>query len=385
MDLKKEIKLSDLVQRPKKKTQAGADPSGGAARKRQRKQEIVGLKIGASQIAASRVVNNGGPPKLVQVARVPLEPGVVVAGEVRDIPALASALAELFRTHKLPRRGVRLGVATNRIGVRSFELEGIEDERQLANAIQFRAYEELSIPPDEAVLDYHVVSESVNETGQQSRRVVLAVAYRDSIDRYVAACNEAGIEVAVVDLEAYALLRAVAPATARAEQAAVVAVTIGHDRTTLAISDGVVCDFTRVLEWGGANLEDAIARELGVTGDEAAQLKLALDLGDDASVGDDLRLRRARAALAGELQTLARELVASLHFYQSQPGSLAISTVLVTGGTTKLGGLAEELERLTRVRVRRADPLAGVQMADAVGARDDLASLAVAIGLGIEG
>ena len=36
------------------------------------------------------------------------------------------------------------------------------------------------------------------------------------------------------------------------------------------------------------------------------------------------------------------------------------------------------------MRVRLADPLAGVQVADAVGTRDDLASLAVAIGLGIE-
>jgi type IV pilus assembly protein PilM len=387
MDLKKEIKLSDLVRRPKK-MQGGARPSGGSsggtARKRKGKQEIVGLKIGASQIAASRVVNNGGPARLVQLARVPLEPGVVVAGEVRDIPALASALGELFRTHKLPRRAVRLGIATNRIGVRSFELEGIDDERQLANAIRFRAYEELSIPADEAVLDYHVVSEGVNEAGQRSRRIVLAAAYRDSIDRYVAACDEAGIQVAAVDLEAFALLRAVAPATARDEEAAVVAVTIGHDRTTLAISDGVVCDFTRLLEWGGANLEDAIARELGVTEEEAGRLKLALDLGDDASDADDPQLGLARAAAARELQTLARELIASLRFYQSQPGSLAISMVLITGGTTKLRGLAEELERLTRVRVRRADPLAAVQTADTVGTRDDLASLAVAIGLGIE-
>jgi len=372
MKLKREIKLRRSATAKK----AGASKTLHG--------EVVGLKIGASQLAASLVAHNGSA-RLLQLARGPLPSGIVVSGEVRDIPALAAALDEFFRTHKLPRRGVRLGVATNRIGVRSFELEGIEDERQLANAIRFRAYEELSIPADEAVLDYRVVSEGVNEAGQRSRRVVLAAAYRDSIDRYVAACKEAGIEVGAVDLEAFALLRAVAPATVRDAQAAVVAVTIGHDRTTLAISDGVVCDFTRVLEWGGANLEDAIARELGLTGDEARQLKLALDLGDDAADGDDPRLGRARAALARELQTLARELIASLRFYQSQTGSLAISTVLITGGTTKLPGLAEELERLTRVRVRRADPLAGVQIADTLGTPDDLASLAVAIGLGIEG
>jgi len=243
MDLNKEIKLSDLVRRPKKKQKTrapGVTKPSSSKPKRPRKQEVVGLKIGASQIAASRVVNNGGPAKLVQLARVPLEPGVVVAGEVRDIPALSSALAELFRTHKLPRRGVHLGVATNRIGVRSFELAGIDDEHQLENAIRFRAHDALSIPVDEAVLDYHVVSETLDDSGQTVRRVVLAAAYRDSIDRYVAACKQADIDVVALDLEAFALLRAVGP-LANAEQAvAVVAVTIGHDRTTLAISDGTV-------------------------------------------------------------------------------------------------------------------------------------------------
>ena len=58
--------------------------------------------------------------------------------------------------------------------------------------------------------------------------------------------------------------------------------------------------------------------------------------------------------------------------------------MLVTGGTTKLPGLADELERLTRVPVRVADPLAAVQVSNGLAERDDLASLAVAVGLGIE-
>src|SRR3954453_3617432 len=165
MDLNKEIKLSELVRRPKKKTKvAGTTKPSSPKRKRRGKQEIVGLKIGASQIAASRVVNNGGPPaKLVQLARVPLEPGVVVGGEVRDVDALATALDHFFTENKLPRRGVRLGIGTNRIGVRAVDIEGIEDEQQLANAVRFRANEALSIPLDQAVLDYHIVSETVDE------------------------------------------------------------------------------------------------------------------------------------------------------------------------------------------------------------------------------
>ena len=157
MNLKNEIKLSDLVRRSATAKKAGAPKA--------LRGEVVGLKIGASQLAASRVANNGSA-RLLQLARGPLPSGIVVSGEVRDIPALAAALDEFFRTHKLPRRGVRLGVATNRIGVRSFELAGIDDERQLENAIRFRAHEALSIPVDEAVLDYHVVSETLDDSGR---------------------------------------------------------------------------------------------------------------------------------------------------------------------------------------------------------------------------
>jgi type IV pilus assembly protein PilM len=390
MDLNKEIKLSDLldlVRRSQRKPRRAAPVKPvGAKRKRRRKQEIVGLKIGASQIAASRVVNNGGPAKLVQLARVPLEPGVVVGGEVRDVKALASALDRFFAEHKLPRRGIRLGIGTNRIGVRTIEIDGIDDERQLANAVRFRAHQELAIPIDEAILDYNVISETVGESDTVSRRVLVAAAYRDSVDHYVVACREAGVELQAVDVEAFALLRAVAPAGASSGDGVPIArvvVSIGHDRSTLAISDGTTCDFTRVLDWGGHNLETAIARGLGLNAAESAELKLRLSLGPDGADPTDLRLVQARAAVVGELEVLARELVASLQSYQAQRESLAISEILVTGGTTRLTGLAEELERLIRVPVRPADPLAGVELSNGVAERDDLASLAVAIGLGV--
>src|SRR6059058_4868927 len=311
MDLNKEIKLSELFRRPKKARKPGVPKPSSAKKKRAKKQEIVGLKVGASQIAASRVLNNGGPgAKLVQLARVPLEPGIVVGGEVRDVPALAAALDRFFTEHKLPRRGIRLGIGTNRIGVRTVDIDGIEDERQLGNAVRFRAHEALSIPLDQAVLDYHTVSETVNDAGAVSRRVLLAAAYKEPIDNYVEACRGARLELSGIDVEAFALLRAVAPHGGEAADgkpaAASVVVSIGHDRSTLAISDGTVCDFMRVLDWGGAKLEAAISRELGLTLAEAAELKLALDLGAETGDDDDPRIARARGAAARELQTLAR-------------------------------------------------------------------------------
>ena len=99
-------------------------------------KKIAGLKIGASQLAAARVSNNGSA-ELLQVAREPLAPGIVVGGELHDPDALAEALKEFFAKNGLPKRGVRLGLANNRIGVRTFEISGITDPKQLGNAVRF--------------------------------------------------------------------------------------------------------------------------------------------------------------------------------------------------------------------------------------------------------
>src|SRR5207248_192337 len=97
---------------------------------------------------------------------------------------------------------------------------------------------------------YRVLEESEDESGQPVKRVLLVVAYRELVDRYISACRKAGIVLAGIDLEAFALLRALG-APADRGGSALVAVAVGYDRSTFAVSDGRICEFTRVVEWGG--------------------------------------------------------------------------------------------------------------------------------------
>ncbi|MBV8064167.1 MAG: type IV pilus assembly protein PilM [Actinobacteria bacterium] len=350
-------------------------------------KRIVGLKIGASQLAAARV-NNNGAAELVQVARQPLDQGVVVGGEVRDPEALALALKQFFARNKLPKKNVRLGIASNRIGVRIFDLVGIDDDKQLENAIRFRAQETLPIPVDEAVLDYHVLGESTEEDGTQMQRVLLVVAYRELVERYVAACRKAGITLSGVDLEAFALLRSLAAprSDGASVESAFVALSIGHDRSTFAVSDGRVCEFTRVIEWGGATLSVAIARALDQAPSEVEQLKRLVSL-ESPDVPEGVAPEQyalAVDAVRRQVQAFARELVSSLQFYQHQPGSLGIGEIVITGGTAGLHGLAAELEGMIGVHVRVGDPLARLKVAKKLPVDGNIGSLAIAIGLGIE-
>jgi type IV pilus assembly protein PilM len=345
-------------------------------------RQVVGLKIGASQLAAAVVVNNGNP-SLVTAVREMLPSGVVAGGEPRDPEALSRAIDDFFRTHHLPRKNVRLGIGSSRVGVRVFERPAVDDPRQLANAIRFRAHEALPVAIEESMLDYHLIS------GREgAERVLLAVANRDLVDRLAASCAAAKIELLGVDVEAFGLLRALGGPLLGDDrgEAARVAVSIGHDRTIVAVSDGRICEFTRVLEWGGSDVTAAIERAIAVDAEEAERLKRSLDLsaGTQTTGSDHPTSRAAEAAVNSELEKLARELASSLHFYQSQPDSLGFAEITITGGSSHLQGLAQKLEKLIGVSVRIADPFERVGPGRDIVSGGQTGSLAVAIGLGIE-
>ena len=385
-----EAVLLELAEAPRRfgrlRTTEPKAPKPPKERKEKRAKKLVGLKIGASQIAAAHIANNGAP-ELVDVAREPLEPGLVVAGEIRDPEALGDALKRFFDLHKLPKNAVRLGVSNNRIGVRTFEIEGISDPQMLENAIRFRAEEVLPIPLDQAVLDYVVLEERTAEDGTEWRRILLVVAYRDVVDRYLQACRRAGLQVVGIDHEAFALLRALQPPTEREHTTgALVGITIGHDRTTIAVSSGTHCEFARVLDWGGWSLNVAIARELDRAPTEVESIKRHLSLAGPVQIEGltDEQVTKVRDGVQRALAGFAREIVSSLQFYQAQPGSHGIGEVLMTGGAAQMEGLPEAVGELVGVPIHLGDPWRRLKLGPKIELQEQPGSFSVAIGLGIE-
>ena len=198
----------------------------------------------------------------------------------------------------------------------------------------------------------------------------------------------ADVELIGVDLDAFALLRALAPLGAPASSegaSAVVAVAVGAERSTIAVSNGLICEFTRVLEWGGRTMTDELVGQLSVSAEDAEKLKIAVGLtGEptDPSIEAE-QAARVRESLNETAATFARELVASLQFYQSQTDSLGIGEILLAGGSARLAGFAETLSQMVGVTVRVGDPFAnlGAARKGEVFERDP--ALAIAIGLGL--
>jgi Tfp pilus assembly PilM family ATPase len=218
--------------------------------------------------------------------------------------------------------------------------------------------------------------------------VLLVIAYRDSVDRYLAATDAASLELAGIDLDAFALLRASVRGVDEVGTApsALVAVSIDHDLTTLAISDGVACQLTRVLEWGTANVDAALHRSLRVPAEEAEAIRsrVSFEAPADPSAFSQPGPPQPAEVVARELQTLVRELQSSIRFYGSQPAAAPVTALIVSGTLVDIPGFARRLSADLGIEVTAADPYARVEITAGLVRPELSGGLVVAVGLGIE-
>src|SRR2546423_1573362 len=167
-------------------------------------KSVVGLDIEPGYVAAVQAAAGG--VAVERAATAPLAPGVVREGEVRDVETFAGTLRTLFAEHKRGKR-VRVGVATQRIVMRTLDLPPLTDAKDIASAARFQAQEHIPMPLDQAVLEHHTLGVVETPDGPRTR-VVLVAARRDMIERLLEAIRRAGLRAHGIDLSAFAMIRA---------------------------------------------------------------------------------------------------------------------------------------------------------------------------------
>ena len=342
-------------------------------KKKQRSATVVGLDLDPSHIAAAEVHANGSVT-VKKGAVVALRPGVLRDGEASDPAALAEALRELFDANDLPRR-VRLGIANQRIVVRSLDLPVIEDPKGLAAAVQQEAPDHIPMPMDEAVVDFQSLGVVDTPAGPRSRVVIVAVR-REMIERLVSATREAGLELEGIDLAAFGMVRALAPA---ASEHAILYVNVAG-LTNVAVANGSGCLFTRAAAGGLDAVVHNLSERRGLTQEHARQwmqhVGLLTPLED--LEGDAELIAATRAALEEGVHQLADTVRNSLNFYRMQEGAENVGRALLTGPVLAIPGFADKLTEQLKLPVEPA-----FVVVDGDGEADP-ARLAVAAGLAVE-
>lgn len=300
-------------------------------------KSVVGVDIEPGFVAA--VEARPGQVAVDRAALAQLPSGVLRDGEVVDIDGLASSLRELFAEHKLNKR-VRLGVANQRIVMRTIELPPIEDAKQLASAVRFHAQDHIPMPLDQAVLEHHSLGVVETPDGPRSR-VVLVAARRDMIERLLEAARRAGLRPVGIDLSAYAMIRAL---HRPGNETPTLYVSVGG-MTNLAVAVGSHCDFTRAVPMGAETMAIELAERRGLTLEHAhgwlRHVGLAVPI-DDVD-GESEIVIEARSVLSDGVRRIADEIRNSLDYYISQHGAAMVETAVLTGAAAAIPGFAEML------------------------------------------
>ncbi len=340
-------------------------------KKRSSQTSVVGLELDPGHLAAAEVSVNGSIT-LTRGAVAELRPGVMRDGEVVDPILLAESLKALFAEHELPKR-VRLGIAHQRIVVRSLDLAVVTDDpKELAAAVRAAAPDHIPMPMEEAVMDFQPLGIVETPTGPKSRVVVVAVR-REMVERAAAAVQGAGLELEGIDLSAFGIVRALAPDS---EDAVLYVSAGGLLNVAVANADG--CLFTRAAVGG----VDAIARTLadrrGLTLEHARQwmTHVGLTVPIDEVEGDPDLVASARTALDEGVHQLADTVRNTLNFYRTQENSETVERGIVTGAALTIPGLVERLAEHLRMPLE-ARVVDAVEGADA-GRLTAAAGLAVA-------
>lgn len=336
---------------------------------------VVGLEIEAGSVAAAEVVVNGSVQ--VRAAAVqPLPPEAFNDGEVKDAAVVAEALRSLFSAHRLSRR-VRLGIANQRVVVRTLRLPAIDNPEELDSAVRFSAQEEIPMPLEQAVIDHRVVGGVPGREGAPPQiDVIVVAARRDMIAATLKPLREAGLEPVGVDLSAFGMIRALGhlgvpaptPEGEMPEPGATLYCGVG-DVTNLAIAKGRSCLFTRVSPAGLDDIAGSLASATQLSQEHALLWLSHVGLAQPVEEiqGDPAVVARARQALEHGADSLLDELRMSIDFYGGQEAAVPIERVVLCGLGSAIPGLAERMEPTLGlpIVVGAPEPLAGYDAASA--------------------
>jgi type IV pilus assembly protein PilM len=340
--------------------------------RRRQERTVVGLELDPSHIAAAEVHVNG-QVMVKKGAVADLPPGVLRDGEVVDGAALSDGLRAMFAEHGLGTH-VRIGVANQRIVVRTLDLPLLSDPAALEMAVHAEAPNHIPVPMDEAVLDYTPLGTVETLAGPRTRVAIVAVR-RDMIDRLVAAASDAGLTLAGIDLSAFAMVRALR--TANTEQAVLYVNLAGL--TNVAVADDTGCLFTRAAAGGLDAMVQTLSERRGLTTEHARGWLQHVGLSTplEAVEGDAAVVAAVRQTLEDGVHQVADTVRNSLNFYRMQESAETVERAVLTGPAIAIPGFCEKLARQLHLPVEPAVVGTEPEVADA-------GRLTVAAGLALD-
>lgn len=327
-----------------------------------RKKTTIGLDVGSGLIKVAVIDHGRGEPELAKVVITPLLADAIVEGEVMDPGIVTDAIRNAVEQAGLKARDVVTAVGGRDVIIKKIAIERVK-EQQARELMRWEAEQHVPFDMESVELDFQILDP---EGDGMEMNVLLVAAKRDLIETKMRLLADAGLDTAIVDVDAFALHNAFEVNHPDAMNGVVGLINIGHEVTNINILDEGVPILTRDLTLGTRRFREDLQRERGLGADEAEQLLQ----GYDRSVHLDAVIESRGEEIAVGVERAAAFLASS-----SRSGG-QLRAVYLCGGGARVPGLADALGRRLRLPVEQANPLANLRVRE--GALDNLVTDEVA-------
>ena len=266
------------------------------------------------------------------------------------------------------------------------------NQATLAKSIRYEAGKYLSNNLDDSALAFEILGPCDDDQGQMD--VMLVGTSRDIVDSRVVVAQMAGLEAVAVDIEAFALIRALVEISEDdfADTNLRAIVDMGAAHTEVIILSGPDFALTRSIPISGDTFSDALKNQLRIESSEAELHKLDIDMGaliTGEAPADTIELARIIQTTVDEL---LREIRRSINYFQSQLAeegvSANLSEILLVGGAAQMRNMSTYMSARLGIPTRLCDPFTSSRLETSPEAEEWLqeqgASLTGALGLALK-
>lgn len=342
-------------------------------------RDLIGLDISSSAVKLVELARRGDRYHVESYAIEPLPANAMADKQILDPQAVGECIARAVTQSgtRNPRAAVAVSGAS--VITKVIQMPDSLSEHDLEEQIKVEADQYIPYSIDEVALDFQVLGPSEAGSGQVD--VLLAACRKEQVESCCAALEVAGLEPAVVDIEANALQNSALLLRGQMIDGGVgrtiALVDMGATTTSVLVLQNLQRVYTRDQSFGGRQLLEDMVRYYGMTLEEAQQARRF------GNVPDGFELE----VLAPFVSDMAQQIDRSLQFFFASSAQHAqVDQVLLAGGCASIDGVDRTLSDQLQIPTRIAQPFATMTIASRAKPQQlarDAASLLIASGLAL--
>jgi len=324
---------------------------------KRRATPVLGLDISSTTVKLLELSQSGDRYRVESYAVSSLPQDAVVEKTINDIDGLAQAIRSVVSQSRTKLKTAAAAVAGSSVITKMIDMpEGLSDD-EMESQLTLEADQYIPYPMEEVAIDFDVQGASPDRDHQV--QVLLAACRRETIEARVEALEAAELTAVIMDVEAYAMERAVSliqGQLALDEGATVAVADIGATMTTLSVLHNGQTIYTREQLFGGKQLTDEIMRRYGLPVEEAGLAKKQGGLPDDYEP----------EVLEPFKEAVVQQLARSLQFFFSSSPYNDVDYIVLAGGVSSMEGLPQLVEEKLGTPTALANPFADMTVSSRV-------------------